>query len=514
MTATRWRFGARGLVQRNMLARILRRPGARPTAADPGRTISTLRDDAEAISMMGDWAFDAVAAVVFAAGSVVIMLAVDARVTVLVMVPVVVVVMLAHAARSRLERLRARSRAATADVTGTIGDLVSAAGAIRAAGREDAVVAHLRRQGDARRRAVLRDELLSAWLDAIFAGLASVGAGLILLVAAGSMRDGRFTIGDFVLFSTYLLQVTEYTGFIGYLARSRRQAKVSFRRAAAVMSGVAPDELVAHHPLHLTGPPPPPLPPPPARAGDALRELRVECLTARFPESGGDRGIHNVGFTVRAGTLTVVAGRVGAGKTTLLRTILGLLPAQSGTVRWNGVTIHEPGAFLVPPRAAYTPQSPSLLSGTLRDNVLLGLPAGELDEAVHTAVHTAALDRDVTAMPGGLDTQIGVGGLRLSGGQVLRTAAARMLVRQAELVVFDDLSSGLDGETEAQLWDRVLAGGATCLVASHRRTLLARADQIVVLDHGRVVGVGTHAQLIENCPEFRVLLATETTPEP
>jgi ATP-binding cassette subfamily B protein len=129
---------------------------------------------------------------------------------------------------------------------------------------------------------------------------------------------------------------------------------------------------------------------------------------------------------------------------------------------------------------------PRLFSESLADNLLLGVsPApGELAAAVRLAV----LDEDVAAMPDGLATLVGARGVRLSGGQAQRAAVARAFVRRPELVVLDDVSSALDLETEARLWQGVLAGGTTCLAVSNRAATLARADQVVRLDHGRVVG--------------------------
>jgi ATP-binding cassette subfamily B protein len=135
----------------------------------------------------------------------------------------------------------------------------------------------------------------------------------------------------------------------------------------------------------------------------------------------------------------------------------------------------------------------------------MGLPEGRVD--LMRAIRLAALESDVARMPNGLETVIGPKGVRLSGGQRQRTAAARMFVRKPELLVFDDLSSALDVETERTLWEGVFAhgetGAATCLVVSHRRPALRRADQILLLKDGQVEASGKLEQLLETCEEMR-----------
>src|SRR5260370_605461 len=153
------------------------------------------------------------------------------------------------------------------------------------------------------------------------------------------------------------------------------------------------------------------------------------------------------------GSFTVVTGRIGSGKTTLLRTLLGLLPKESGEVYWNGERIASPTDFFKPPHTAYTPQIPRLFRATVRNNILLGIPEDRAD--LPGAIHATVLEQDIQEMPYRLDTAIGPRGMRLSGGQAQRTAAARMFVRNPELLVFDDLSSALDVETEHTLWERV-----------------------------------------------------------
>lgn len=477
-----WRFQLECLLRRNLLAQLLDRPGAQALPDSVGAALSTLRDDVETMTLMADWVFDVVAGAIFAGGGVAILWHVHPRVTLLVFLPIASVVVLAHAARARLERVRAQSRDATARVTGSIAEVFGAVQAIQAACAEERIVGQLGRLGHARRQAVLRDRLVGLGLEAVFANTASLGAGLTLLAAASAMRAGEFSVGDFALFATYLMQVAEYTGFLGYLINTYRQSRVAFARAGALLQGAPLASLVAHRPLYLRGRLPA-LVPAGRAAGDRLETLEVARLTATHPATG--RGITDVSFALRRGTITVVTGRIGAGKTTLLRAVLGLLAADGGEVCWNGARIDDPARVLVPPRVAYTPQVPALLSGTLRDNILLGLP--EVDGTLARAVRRAVLDRDVSDFPRGLDTPIGARGVRLSGGQAQRAAAARMFVRAPELLVVDDLSSALDVDSEESLFREMFSSGATCLVVSNRPAVIARADQVLVLDEGRLL---------------------------
>ena len=220
------------------------------------------------------------------------------------------------------------------------------------------------------------------------------------------------------------------------------------------------------------------------------------------PRNG--RGIHDIDLSLERGSFTVVTGRIGSGKTTLLETILGLLPADEGRVLWNSEPVEPLYEFMVPPRCAYTPQVPVLFSETVRENVLLGLEARP--EALDEAARLAVLEPDIATLRQGLDTVVGPRGVRLSGGQVQRTAAARMFVREPDLLIFDDLSSALDAETEQQLWERLFElPDTTSLVVSHRRAAYRRADQIVVLREGRVVARGRLDELLETNAEMKRL---------
>ncbi|MBN1579441.1 MAG: ABC transporter ATP-binding protein [Anaerolineae bacterium] len=499
----------RGLLQRNLLVRILERPGARPVPGSTGKTLSTLRDDVDGLQIMPGWFFDAIGYLIFAGGGMVILMLVDVWVALLVFVPIVLVLVLTHAVRTRLTYVRECSRAATARLTGAMGDLFASIQAVQVASAEVSMVQQVSRLGKGRQRAVLRDRLLGLSLDTIFTNVANLGAGLTLLIAASKIRNGAFSVGDFALYSTYLLQVTDMTGFLGYLVSTYQQSGVSLRRAVDLMQGAPPHRLLEHHPIPIRGPLPE-LPPLIKHNNDRLERLEVRGLTLCHLDS--ERGIKDISFTLERNSLTVIVGRIGAGKTTLLRALLGLLTPQAGQVRWNGTKVEDVARFLVPPRVAYTPQVPMLLSDTLRENILLGLP--DRDDLLSEAVHRAVLDRDLAGFPDGLDTLIGVKGTRLSGGQVQRTAAARMFVRQPELLVMDDLSSALDVETEQLLWQRVFSQSATCLVVSHRHAVLERAEQILVLQDGRIIAQGKIEELLETSAEMQRLWAGKTNNTP
>lgn len=499
--STTFRNNVGALLQNNLFASILRRPGATTLPMASGDAVNRFDDDVSETADFPTWLPQMAGKTISSLIAIIIMARINLPITLVVFLPLVITFVLSRLMWDRIRWHYAASRSATGDVIGFLGECFGAVQAIKVAHAERAVVGHFRTLSDRRRATILKYRWLWGLANTLVNNTLTLCIGMTLLLAGQAMAAKTFTIGDFALFVYYLWFITEMVDDWGNFLGDYKNQEVSIKRMLEMMPDEEPQVLLKHVPVYQRGKLPP-LTFVQKAVTHRLETLRVQGLTCHYP--GSVSGVTAINLALARGSFTVITGRIGSGKTTLLRALLGLLPCDAGEIYWNEHLIADPAQFFKPPYSAYTSQIPHLFSDTLRNNILLGLPENLVN--MPDAVHSAVLEPDVASMPQGLDTIIGPRGIRLSGGQAQRTAAARMFVRTPELLVFDDLSSALDVETEKLLWERVFANPqSTGLVVTHRRATLQRADQIILLKNGQIEAVGKLDDLLACSAEMQDL---------
>ena len=460
---------AAAALRRHILVDMTRRPAAERVDYSVGDIVSRFRSDAVDIPVYLLWLNESIALALFSMVAVGTMLTINAPITIIALVPLIVVVFIARASAQRIERYRHVSQHKTARVAEYITETFAAVQAVKVAGKEESILRQFDRLNWDRQSASLRDRLFNQIVFSISNNSTSLSTGLILLLSADLLLTGSFEVADFAIFVYYLEQLSWFIGRLGIVLARHRQLRVAIARLNALTRNerldVAPQQATA------------------TREGSSapLQTLAIRDLSYTYP--GTSEGITGVDLTVQRGTLTVITGEIGSGKSTLLRVLQGILPFDAGTIAWNGQPIPQPQAFFRPPHSAYTPQVPNLFSVSLRENILLDC---DYKSAIAAAVEQTVLTTDIATLADGLDTVVGPRGVRLSGGQRQRAAAARMLIRDADLLIFDDISSALDIQTELQLWENIRRSGKTCIAVSSRPLALEQADQVIEMRSGRV----------------------------
>jgi ATP-binding cassette subfamily B multidrug efflux pump len=316
----------------------------------------------------------------------------------------------------------------------------------------------------------------------------------VVWFGANRIAHGQMTIGSLIAFLTYftlILIAVMMSTFVGVMAP---RAAVSAERIEEVLDTE------------------PSVVPPPSPVTALVSPGTLEFRDAAFGYPGAETPVlEHISFRVAPGQTTAVVGSTGSGKTTLVNLVARLIDVTDGAVLVGGVDVRELDPEILWNRIGLVPQRPYLFTGTVASNLRYGKPDATDDE-MWTALEVAAAREFVTAM-GGLEAPIVQGGTNVSGGQRQRLSIARALVRRPDVYVFDDSFSSLDLATDARVRTALVpyTSASSVLVVAQRISTIMTADQILVLEDGAAIGLGTHRELLETCPTYQEIVASQVT---
>ena len=398
---------------------------------------------------------------------------------VLAAIPVIVLPLVAF---GRLVRRRSRvAQDSLADASAYAAELIGATRTLQAYTNEPLAQSHFGAAVARARDAAILSTAARALLTAIIIFLASASVVVILWVGAQDVLAGTITAGrlsQFVLFAVFaasgLGQLSQVWGEVS-------QAAGSAERLA---------ELLAIEPAIKAPPNPVALPQPPRG------EVAFDAVSFSYPTRADVSALHGVSFQVRAGERVAIVGPSGAGKSTIFHLILRFYDPGSGAVTFDGLRLDRIDPRALRQRIALVPQEVAIFADSVRDNIRFGRPDAS-DADIVAAAEAAAAAEFIGRLPQGYDTMLGERGVTLSGGQRQRIAIARAILRAAPLLLLDEATSSLDAESEMLVQSALgrLMAGRTTLVIAHRLATVLSCDRILVLDQGRIVEQGTHAQL-------------------
>lgn len=448
-----------------------------------GEMMSRLTADTTQLkSVAGSTLSQAVRNAIMLVGALVLMFITSVKLSVMVLIAIPLIVLPLTGYGRSVSKLSRRAQDRLAEASAYAAENLSAHRTMQAYVNEAAVSKRfsqaVERTFDAARERLLARSLLAG--VATFLTVASVTG--VLWYGASSVIAGEMTggnLGQFVLYALFaagaLAELAEVWGEISQAAGAAERL--------VEMQQIVPDIRTPDNPIALPQP--------------ALGTVAFEGVRFAYPGRTDMPAIDGVSFKVGQGETVALVGASGAGKSTLFGLLLRFYDAQSGTVRVDGVDVATADLDQLRRSIAVVPQDIALFADTVAENIRYGTPAASLDD-VRRAAEAAQADGFIRALPEGYDTKLGERGVNLSGGQRQRIAIARAVLKNAPILLLDEATSSLDAESEG-LVQRALDGlmeGRTTLVIAHRLATVQKADRILVMDQGRLVESGTHAELV------------------
>ena len=326
-------------------------------------------------------------------------------------------------------------------------------------------------------------------------GLVANTSMLLVLLFGGRLTiQGSITIGDFVAFSSYLFMLTWPMMALGWVTNLFQRGVTSLQRIQSVLQA---------RPVIVS-------PSAPLAMPVKVNSISVKKLTFAYPYQN-DPTLHDVSLQIQQGILGIV-GKTGSGKTTLSHLLARLYPVENDTLFWNDIDVNELDLAEVRRRIALVPQDITVFSDTVRANISMG-KAGATQEEIEAVARAAGIHAEIVALPKGYDTRIGEKGVKLSGGQRQRIALARALLSDRPVLIIDDGLSAVDIETEHEIIGsmRPFTRGRICIVVSHRLAPLAQADELIVMEGGKIIAQGSHEHLLQTNRFYTTIYEYQTS---
>lgn len=418
-----------------------------------------------------------------------LMFSLDVRLTLIVLLPLPIVSITVKMFGTAIHKTFEEVQEKLSDMSAVVQESLTGVRVVRAYRQEDAEIARFR---DANIEYLRHNKRLTRLQGAFFPTMSlflGFSALLALWLGSRDVTTGRLTIGELVAFNAYLAQLAWPMIAFGWVTNLLERGMASWKRMLVVMETVpairdeGPEAGVVRRPA--------------LASQDPAGAIEFRNLSFLY---GTREVLRNVSFSVKAGETVAIVGATGSGKSTLVNLLPRLQNPPRGTVFIDGCDVRDMPLNELRSLIGFVPQEPFLFSDTLADNVAFGVPGIKQDEParIEAAATVAQLEKDVRDFPNGYETMVGERGITLSGGQKQRTAIARAVVTDPRILILDDALSAVDTYTEEEILSRLrgMMKGRTAIIISHRISTVRDADQIVVLDAGRVVEKGRHDELI------------------
>ncbi len=452
-----------------------------------GDLMSRATNDLNAVRMMiGPAVMYSASTILVFAVAIVLMISIDARLTLIALVPLPMVSISVKYFGSAIHKRFEAIQAQLADLSAVVQEALAGVRVVRAYNQERHEVARFSAANDEyirRNRVLIRLQGMFYPSMTLFLGF---GALLVLWVGSREVINGRITLGDFVAFNSYLVMLSWPMIAFGWVTNMLQRGMASWKRMLEVMDAV-PDISDAHAT---------------ERGRNAPLSGAVEIRHLTFTYPGAERAVlEEVSIRIEQGQTVAFVGATGSGKSTLISLLPRLHEPPPGTVFMDGVDVREIPLERLRGAIGFVPQEPFLFSESIAENIAFGVQPpddGSRLTRLREVASIARLDKDVESFPRGYETAVGERGITLSGGQKQRTALARALMVDPKVLILDDALSAVDTYTEEEILTRLkgVMRQRTSIIVAHRISTVRDADQIFVLDHGRLVERGDHDALV------------------